>query len=489
MTAICCADLKTEGVKVMAKIYGLKQHQPERKEIVIPPFDPNMEMPGPPGPGGPGGGMGGPPLPAGYMSAEPGTCAAIYVQNGSISKEKSRLNAVYTGIPEPRHIRNVSIVSYDGQVGGIFVEGPAAVEITDTAVSLSGDSTVLGGPDSGVAVVEHGDLTIRDSVIETSGRCRSATIAEQYSTLRVYNSYLSSHGIPYGEGIEKPVGFMATPPGALEIDGNTRTHCTLSNSRSFFYDSTIVADGWAALSTDGAEGYVYLEANRCRIFTTKRGYGAYSDSECHVYFHDCHLNVADMAAIVAGNSDMTFTETRANCGTYFALLHSIGRQDEVSDLTVENCKVHTEKEAFLIKSCNTVVTLRNSDIQSESEVLIRTVINDDEKAVKYPDKDVYGIHIELADMTVNGAVLHQDAGREMWLNLSSTILKGAVQNAILSMDAGSFWYATADSSVVLQSDILTAQIDAPKGVTVHAIGIKAEKVTLASGGMLVITTR
>ena len=79
----------------------------------------------------------------------------------------------------------------------------------------------------------------------------------------------SYYGVPYGEGIDSPQGLMATPPPPLEISGNSRAHCTMSNSYSFFYNSKIICDGWGALSTEVAEGFVYLEANDCEVIATK----------------------------------------------------------------------------------------------------------------------------------------------------------------------------------------------------------------------------
>lgn len=128
----------------------------------------------------------------------------------------------------------------------------------------------------------------KNAVIDTNGRTRYATAAEEGSVLKVYDSVICAHGIPYGDDIERPDALMSTPPPALEMDGNTRTHCTMSNSSSYFYNSKIICDGWAALSTESSEGYVYLEANDCDIVCTKSGYGAYSDPG-HDYFNDCNF--------------------------------------------------------------------------------------------------------------------------------------------------------------------------------------------------------
>ena len=58
----------------------------------------------------------------------------------------------------------------------------------------------------------------------------------------------------------------------LGLGGNCRTHLSMGNSRAYFYDSKILAHSWAALSTDGSEGYVKLEANNCKVQTILSGY-------------------------------------------------------------------------------------------------------------------------------------------------------------------------------------------------------------------------
>ena len=478
----------------MDKIYGISKVLPERKEVTPPVMDFSL-MGGPGGPGGPEGpgampfGAGGPP-PAGFLSAPAYAKAALYIRNGQVDDELSCREYMYAGDLSGRRLEHGKIVTYGGLNGGICVHGAGALDIDDTVIHINGgDNGYLGGPDSGLSVVDHADVTLKNSIIDTNGRCRSATIAEGYSTLRVYDSVLISHGIPYGEGIEKPAGFMATPPASLEISGNTRTHCTLSNSRSFFYNSTIIADGWAALSTDGAEGYVYLEANDCNVVTTKGGYGAYSDGECHDRFVRCSFDVADMAAIIASSSDMTFIDCDSKCGTYFALMHSIGLPDMLNELTVSGGTIKSGKEILRMKSCCANVDLTDVSMEPGNGILFRTMVNDDEKAPKDPGREVFGYQIRLHDIDAQGDILHEDSFREMWLTLRGSTIRGAILNANLTMDTGSKWYATGDSTVTLLGEVNCVQIDAADGVTIHAVGNEPGEYTLSSGGKLIVSTQ
>ena len=64
-----------------------------------------------------------------------------------------------------------------------------------------------------------------------------------------------------------------------------------------------------------------------------------------------------------------------------------------------------------------------------------------------------------------------------------------MENVTLAMNTGSKWVATADSSITLITDINTAQIDAPEGVTITAIASETAEYTLASGGKFVVTEK
>ena len=414
--------------------------------------------------------------------------AAVHSKNGKYDAETSNPAVAYGGKVSDDKIENLKVVAYNGNEGAIYAEGAGTDVTVETAyISLAGDGEGIGGPASGASVKYNAKLTIRDAVINTNGRTRYATAAEEGSVLKVYDSVICAHGIPYGEGYERPTALMSSPPPALEMDGNTRTHCTMSNSSSYFYNSKIICDGWAALSTESSEGYVYLEANDCDIVCTKNGYGAYADPGCHDYFNNCNFDMARMAAILAGNSDMTFNDCTAKCGSYFVLSHCVnGWQEEVADITITGGDIHTEKEAILVKSHNILIDMCDVNIESEKGILVHSIVNDDPCATQVTD-DVYGVNVVMTDMDVKGDLLHEDTTREMWVMLNSTQITGAIVNANLSMDKGSKWIATKDSAVTFVTNVESAQIDALPGVTITAVGAEAGEYELASGGKLIIT--
>jgi hypothetical protein len=434
--------------------------------------------------GGPGE-AGGPP--GGFGGSSKST-PAVYIDNGRYSAGKSRTGLVKEGQFDDAFASGVKINAESGDIGGIYVTGlKSDYTISDANINLSGSGGFgLAGPGSGASADDYATLTIRNSTITTSGENRNATAAQNHSILKVYNSTLTANGVPF-----EPDFTNTEQKKQLEIDGNSRTHVTLSNSYSYFYYCTVIAEGWAALSTDGSNGFVYLEANHCTVKTIKAGYGTYADMGCHVSINDSDFDVASMAGIMAGNADITFRNTKAKCGTYFVLMHSIGGPEELSYLKVTGGEIATKSPVVLIKSANADISFEGVKMASESGVLLKSVISVDPQAAKAADtkgQTVYGIHATFKDMYAEGDIDHtaDKDNRTMTVYLESTTLKGAIKDAQISINPRSKWIATADSNVTIVGSVDVSQIDAPAGVTITAIAGESGTHKLAGGGTLIL---
>jgi hypothetical protein len=360
--------------------------------------------------------------------------------------------------------------------------GPEYI-IANADIELSGDGAGLAGMSTGAAADKYGKLVLRNVNITTTGSSRGATSATNYATLEVYDSTLIAHDAPF-----EPDYTASPQKKQLEIDGNSRTHVTMSNGYSFFYNSTIIADGWGALSTDAASEAVYLEANNCTVKTIKSGYGAYADILCYDVFNNCDFDTADMAIIMAGESEAVFRDTKADCGTYFALLHCVtGSPTEVSTLTVDGGEITCKSPVAIIKSHNVVLSFDDVKLATESGVLIKSAISEDPNATPVEGQKVYGIHATFKSMDAVGDIVHEDSERTMAVYLECATLKGAVKHAYLTMDNHSRWIATADSKVTILGDVNLSQIDAPAGVTINAVADESGTYTLEGGGQLILS--
>ncbi len=410
---------------------------------------------------------------------------SVHIKDGKIAEGNP--STIYGGEITDNSATDLRIVAYDGMIGGVFAEGKDTdFTVEGAVISLSGDGQGLGEQSAGAGVSDHAKLTLRDCLIDTWGLSRTSTSASGGSVLKVYDSTITSHGAPYGA--DAPGGGpKMSPPAPLEIQGNNRTHCTVQNSYSYFYNSLITCDGWAALSTDASAGFVYLEANDCKVVATKSGYGAYADWGCHDVFNGCKFDVACQGAIIAGEGSVKFTDSEINCGTYLALMHCVmGRHTEVGELTLTGCSVKTGKTAVEVHGQNVVVRMENCDIVTGG-ALMRTCKNEDPNAAIVNGRPVPGDELHLTDMSVTGDILHEDPERDCRVYMNSTCLTGVIQNAAVIMDQGSRWYATGDSSVILAGDVESAQIDAPAGVTIHAQAAAGQgSYMLSSGGTLIV---
>jgi hypothetical protein len=485
MTVIACS----KGTNQTATIKGVVVEKPVAQPYKMPTME---EMMGSRGSGETGGGA---PGAAGAAGEAPGgfgtpskATPGVYIDNGKYSPGKSKAGAVSAGKAGDAFASGVKINAKEADIGGVFVKGlQSEYTLADANIELSGDGGFgLGGPNSGASADDYATLIIRNSTITTSGKNRNATSAQNHSILKVYNSTLTANGVPF-----EPDFTDTEQKKQLEIDGNSRTHVTLSNSYSYFYYCTVIAEGWAALSTDGSNGFVYLEANNCTVKTLKAGYGTYADMGCHVYINNSDFDVASMAGIMTGGADINFKNTKAKCGTYFALMHSIGTPAEVSTLKVTGGEIKTKSPVVLIKSANAEIGFDGVKMASESGILLKSVISVDPQAAKAANTKgqlVYGIHATFKDMDVAGDIDHSadKENRTMTVYLESTTLKGAIKDASISINPLSRWTATADSNVTIVGNVNVSQIDAPAGVTINAVADQSGTYKLAGGGTLIL---
>ncbi len=413
--------------------------------------------------------------------------AAVYIDKGKYVAKESKKSAVAAGKIEDTAATGVKITAEGSNIGGIYVtgEGPE-YSVTDATIELSGDIKGMGGITAGVAAENNAKVTIKNCNITVNGSGRNTVSSTDNSTLKVYNSTLTGIDAPFElKPLDDPSLTGASK--YLEVQGNSRTTITMRNSYTYFYDSTIIADGWGALSTDAGGDFVYMEANNCKVRTIKSGYGAYADLMCHDTFNNCDFDVASMAIVVAGTGDATFNDTKANCGSYFALMHCVtGSHTEIATLNVKGGEISCKKPAVLIRSHNVDVNFDGVKLVSESGILLQTMVNPDPNATPTDGIKVYGVHATFKDMDVAGDIIHEDPARVMSVDLKSTKLSGAINGAYVILDEASKWTATGNSSVTIVGGFNGSQIDAPEGVTITAVAGQSGTYRLPGGGTLIL---
>ena len=467
-------------------------HGIQKDREVREPFDmfQNMML-GPgrsqPGPGGPTGLMPGgdnaPPPPPNIFGKDELAGAAVVIDENGINAVESRSQFVDSGTYDDNCAKTLRITADDGHTGGVYVRGKdVTYTVEDAVIRLSGDSVGLGGMTSAIAADQGAELILKNADIVTEGTARSATSATNSAVLKIYDSSLLCHGADFSKDTIGPSGRKR------DIQGNARCHITMGNARTYLYNTSVVADGWAALSTDIAQGYVYVEANDCHLETTKSGYTAYADGGCEVVLNRCEVKSASMAGVIAGEASITYRDCRIQSGTFGTKFHCIGQSAEVGTLNIENSTIRSADQNIIINSHNAEITVRNSELCADVALEVR--VNDDPNAANAAakGKQVYGVHLTLEGSKIQGDLRNTD-DRATNVYLRDSRIRGAMHGITLWMQEGGFWFASGDSDVVLVGEFSLSQIDAPLGVTVHAFGAENVSYGLPSGGQLVISAR
>jgi hypothetical protein len=443
-------------------------------------------------PGGPGG-----PPPAGATTANTRYRAAIYVAGGQYRPAQSAHWAVKSGVITNQSTTNATIIARQPDFNGLLARGANTnYLLSHSAITLSGNgSNDFVGLGAGAMAADGANLTLRDVTITTTGLTRSAVVATGHSTLRVYNSTLRVNGgtLPPGYRFRGGPGMISPPPG-LHIGGTARAALTMDNSRSYFYHDTIISGGWAGLSTDGANGYVYLEADDSDIRLTGPGYGIYADAGCVDVINNSRITTKTYNAIMAGVSHLTFNNVHGVSDANAVMIHNVmGRPRESATLAINGGIFNTAEAALLIRSANAGILIDGAVFHPANGTLIRSEISDDANRTQVNGQPSPGINIELKHMNLAGNILADDSERAMRLDFVGTSLRGAIQNAHVRLDAASHWLATASSTVTLLGDQDLPQLDAPAGVTITAMNGVGSHLTgeyhLKSGGTLRVLLR
>jgi hypothetical protein len=419
--------------------------------------------------------------------------AGVYISDGKHLTEKSTGPAVSGGTVGNDSASGIKVSSKAESFNGVYVRGGRSIyTLSDATIELSGNgSNDFLGIGSGAMADNGATLVLRNVKITTNGTIRSATTSIDNSTLKVFNSTLIANGGPLPKDYKAKIGpGMMEAPAPLGIAGTARACLTLNNSSSYFYDTTIIADGWGALSTDMAQDHVYLEANNCDVQVRNSGYATYSDWNCKVVINHSRMKSGAFTGIIAGPGVIHFNETDAVSGNNSVMMHSVMRDDpsEIGILEIKGGKFTAKNDLLLVKSTNADISLEGVEMKSEKGVLLHSVINDDTMATKLKGQKVTGVRATLKKMTVEGNIIHEDTERTMSVALSGTSLKGCIKNASISLDSGSKWTATADSKITLVGNAAVSTLDAPAGVTITAVAGKGCTLKgtykLAGGGTL-----
>ena len=465
----------------------IRPHPPTCRPSEHPGSVPGADVePGKPGPGMPGGG---PPKAPPFPRMD-----SIDVLDGKLYLAENPYAEISGSIADSA-MTGASYKTDEVCLNGLYIGGSSVYEIKDSQFDMTGYGIDdFAGNGAAVMVNDTAKTTMENVNITTHGVIRPCSVVTGTATLIVRNCVLDAKGgeIPASYVPRVASGMMEPPPG-LKLGGNCRTHLSMGNSRAYFYDSKILAHSWAALSTDGAWGDQYLEANNCDVVCETVGYGTYADNGCHNVLNDCRINVDTHVAIIAGDAWVKLNGCTVKSGRYGCMLHGVrGHYTEVTEGHIVGGDWDVGEALFFVKSENVYLKLDGAKVKT-GKYLIHSVVNEDDAATKVPEDmkcRVYGINAYVANGDYTGDIIHEDTDRTMNVTIQNASITGVIDDAYISLE-GSKWTATGDSSVCLMGDVKPEQIDAAAGVTVTAKAGEGCALSgtypLASGGVLSVS--
>ena len=414
--------------------------------------------------------------------------AEVYIENGARAPEKEYgTNSTITVTPsidaDTTSISGVNVSSGTYSDAFLVATGADSKSTISRATITMGATNVEGGSAGPAVSVGPDASVVLDNVnIVADGSLRYAAYVVETGKLVVKNSVLESTGAAPGDGGSEPA---SNSP--LLIYGMSRTNMSVGESLTYYLNTHVIAEGWAALSTDSATSNgLNLYAYNTNSEAINGGYATYADTDCNVHLYGCTLQSPEIGAIISksgninvqsgasvddttasflGTEDATTTDgTVVTGGRNAIMLHApdmMGeglRATDTGVLTVNNSTLATDTvlsnnavtdyaekygeavgayvehimgSTILVKSTSTNITLDSATLESSSDVLIHTVLNNDSMGNFLNENDaddasVDNVNITMSNMSAAGNILHEDYQRYMYLTLNSVNYSGAV---------------------------------------------------------------
>lgn len=450
---------------------------------------------GPPPDGGPGGG------------APPGdgapTEAAIVITDGAENPDMEYTPGAYSDLITQEDgevvIDGLELNSGDYGFNGLVATG-SVVRLKKAKIRLGVDQAASDSDTGGAATNIDGGATlyISDSNLIVDGAARYVTANYNDATLIVNNSHVESTGSNANTSqVAEPFSNEA-----LLISGTARANFSIGATQTYYFNSTCMAEGWAALSTDSATGDgLDLYAYNTDGIAENGGYSTYADTNCRVWLYGSRMTAAEIGCIIsksgqihayhssaAGDDVMAYNEGEtvnedssilggrnavmihapdmmgqglwaADCGSFTAEDTTIGTTQELVSTKDYNDYGeavgayidHVSGSVFLIRSTSANIDLKNVQMESYNDTLVHTVLNADSMGNFLAPGDgeqVNPIAVTMTDMDVAGDIRHEDYQRKMTVELDHTTLTGNIVSG--TMDSwNSQWESYGDVNWVV----------------------------------------
>ncbi len=381
--------------------------------------------------------------------------------------------------------------SDDMAVSGISITGADSeftINNADIHLGVNEETAYLcnSGTAGSGALISSGILYINDSTITIDGGANGAegghyaVKASGSATMVVNNSSMIQTGRGGANGLTDDSATPGSNNGLL-IAGYARSSMSVGASQTYYYNSYVETEGWAAMSTDSASGsgldfYSYNSVAKA----VSAGYGIYADSSCRDWLYATTLTSPEHGVIISNNGavhvysgasatvddvlayypedgELTDAGSLIEAGRNCFYIHSPGTGSafgqqavvEVCDSTLRTSEelaaqqtLQDYAEAYsqgvedylefiagtliLVKSHSANITLTNVVTDSYANTILMTALNADSSSrYLYTDKEDTATSLVMTDMDAVGDVKNLDYQRCVEVTLDNTTWEGA----------------------------------------------------------------
>ncbi len=310
---------------------------------------------------------------------------ALWLDAQGIDAEKSQKTGLTGGRVEPGLVSGVAIESKTPCYGGIRITG-GEYEIRDLSMKLDGSGgDDFGGKGTGLVCAGDSRVHVKNYTCNNRGVIRNAVVVTDDAEAVFECADITCYGGTPEElaKAKKEVRGLPHVPWVLGLTGNNRATNLLSRGKVTYIDSSIRAEGWGALSTDGptapkslSEYSILLRTVNCDVEVFgPSGYGSYAIGAGKNIFEDTRIKVPDYGLIVANEiASAEFTNgTVVESGRFGVMWH----QNQGGLLKIEDSTFHTKRSTFLPKACYPVIQVSRSNLESQSGIILELIDMDD----------------------------------------------------------------------------------------------------------------
>ncbi len=390
----------------------------------------------------------------------------VYLENGKYVPEKSVTAAVNGGMVTDTVVKDVHITSVGEEFNGIIATGDerASYIIEGPVINLTGNGADdFAGVGAGIMSDGNADVTVNNASIITDGCARTAVWVGGASSMHVNNSTIEvgSPALPedYKDVFTEGGKRFFRVPFMLGLSGTCRaTNIVDKVKETTYYNTSIKAQGWGALSIDGGDN-TRLTVTKCLIETVESGYGAYAIGGSVDRFENCIFNVADMALIGTGGSGVFTDGTIVNSRRFGVMLHGAG------DVTIDKGSVfNTASTALQIKGCASNIVVDSATLNAGNGIILQTMPNDDPHsramaAAASGAGEGRGGEAPADEFPADGGMPVEETSSDVNAVFSNTTLTGDVVNG----NTGAGALTVTLKNATLEGAITTADIELAKG--------------------------